>query len=99
MTSCARAAESGCAIFAPGLHTLRMRPIHHTRGRRAQAFRHGPVACFNQSGVQMCLNNARDGPNHEVMTFLSNRIVDEKITGGEGLRTARTQDHELCNSI
>ena len=42
------------------------------------------VACFNQSGGQMCLNNARDGPNRAVMTFSANRVIDGKITGGEG---------------
>jgi hypothetical protein len=42
------------------------------------------VACFNQSGGQMCLNNARDGRNRAVMTFSSNRVVDGVITGGEG---------------
>ena len=42
------------------------------------------VACFNQSGGQMCLNNAQRGPNRAVMTFAANRVIDGVITGGEG---------------
>ena len=41
------------------------------------------VACFNQSGGQMCLTSGGK-PNRAVMTFAANRVVDGVITGGEG---------------
>ena len=42
------------------------------------------VACFDQSGGQMCLTNARGDRNCAAMTFSSNRVVDGVITGEEG---------------